>query len=80
MRRLADAKDAKTRAAAWLERRDRADWSEADQADLDKWLAQSPGNLLAYWRVEAAWDNTEPPHRGAPLRSAHARARTGAAG
>jgi transmembrane sensor len=55
---LADAKDAKTRAAAWLERRDRADWSESDQAELDKWLAQSPGNLLAYWRVEAAWDNT----------------------
>src|SRR6185312_11285399 len=55
---LADAKDAKTRAAAWLERRDRADWSESDQAELDKWLVESPGNLLAYWRVEAAWDNT----------------------
>ncbi|HVT25997.1 MAG TPA: FecR domain-containing protein [Rhizomicrobium sp.] len=55
---LADAKDAKTRAAAWLERRDRADWSESDQAELEQWLAQSPGNLLAYWRVEAAWDNT----------------------
>ncbi len=58
MRLAADAKDAKVRAAAWLERRDRADWSEADQAELDKWLVQSPGNLLAYWRVEAAWDNT----------------------
>jgi transmembrane sensor len=55
---LPDAKDAKAHAAAWLERRDRADWNETDQAELDKWLAQSPGNLLAYWRVEAAWDNT----------------------
>ncbi|HEY4123862.1 MAG TPA: FecR domain-containing protein [Rhizomicrobium sp.] len=52
------AKDTKALAAAWLERRDRADWSEADQAELDKWLAQSPGNLLTFWRVESAWDNT----------------------
>ncbi|HTO39819.1 MAG TPA: FecR domain-containing protein [Rhizomicrobium sp.] len=53
-----DARDAKTRAAAFLEQRDRADWSADDQARLDAWLAQSPGNLLAFWRVEAAWDQT----------------------
>lgn len=53
-----DVRAAKARAAAFLEQRDRADWSAEDQARLDAWLAQSPGNLLAFWRVEAAWDQT----------------------
>jgi len=52
------AQNAKARAAAFLEQRDRADWGPDDQASLDAWLAQSPGNLLAFWRVEAAWDQT----------------------
>ncbi|HEV2561258.1 MAG TPA: FecR domain-containing protein [Rhizomicrobium sp.] len=56
----------KARAAAWLERRDRADWSEADQAVLDAWLAESMAHMTAYWRLDAAWARTE---RLAALRS-----------
>lgn len=48
----------KARAAEWLERRDREDWSEADQAALDAWLAQSMAHQTAFWRLEAAWDRT----------------------
>jgi len=56
----------KARAAAWLERRDRSDWSEADQAELDAWLAQSMAHMTAFWRLDAAWARTE---RLAALRS-----------
>lgn len=34
-------------------------WTEQDQAALDNWLAESSANLLAYWRMEAAWKYTE---------------------
>ncbi len=47
-------------AADWLmQQRVSNDWSEADQAELDQWLAQSPAHLLAYWRLDAAWSRTE---------------------
>lgn len=52
------AKAIKARAADWLERRDREDWSEADQAALDAWLAQSMAHYTAFWRLEAAWGRT----------------------
>jgi len=52
-------RELKTRAAEWLERRDRTDWNEADQAALDMWLAQSSANLIAYWRVHDAWRRAE---------------------
>ena len=52
-------RELKTRAAEWLERRDRTDWSEADQGALDAWLAQSSANLIAYWRVHDAWRRAE---------------------
>ncbi len=48
---LAEQIDAQ--AAAWFN--DRNDGT-ADQAEFDAWLAQSPNNLLAYWRMEAGWD------------------------
>jgi transmembrane sensor len=45
------------RAVAWFtNRNDAHEWSDAAQAELDAWLAQSPKHLLAYWRVEAAWN------------------------
>jgi transmembrane sensor len=54
------ATDTRERAAAWLmERRDREDWNEKDQAELDAWLAQSPAHRVAYLRVEAAWRRTD---------------------
>jgi len=55
----AGAKAIKTRAAAWLERRDRADWSDADQAELDAWLAESTENYLFYHRVASAWARSQ---------------------
>lgn len=57
------------RAAQWLERSDREDWSEKDQAALDTWLDESFAHRTAYWRLEAAWRRTE---RLAALRSAPA--------
>lgn len=52
-------KEIKARAAAWLERQDRADWSAYDQAELEAWLAESSANLIAYWRVHDAWKRAE---------------------
>lgn len=53
-------------AGDWLAERASGEWNDAKQAELDTWLAQSTGNLLAYWRLEAAWDRT---HRLAALRA-----------
>lgn len=57
----ADARAAaiKHQAAVWLERRDRADWSEQDQCELDAWLGASTANFLAYQRVARAWGRAE---------------------
>ena len=49
----------KHQAAAWLERRDRADWSEQDQDELDSWLGAATANFLAYQRVAMAWGRAE---------------------
>ena len=54
-----DASDIEASAADWLQRRNFWNWSKADQAALDAWLAQSMAHQLAYWRLEAAWDRTE---------------------
>jgi transmembrane sensor len=56
---LVGARAIKAQAAAWLERRDRADWSERDQAELDSWLAESTENYLFYHRVESAWARSQ---------------------
>ncbi len=49
-----------TGAADWLIRqRDAAGWSEDDQRALDAWLDQSPAHLMAYWRLEAAWERAD---------------------
>jgi transmembrane sensor len=53
--RSVDAMDIEAAAAEWLERRDRDDWSEADQAALNTWLEQ-PANRLAYLRLYSAWN------------------------
>ena len=58
-RQITNAKEIKAAAAAWLERRERADWSAADQAALDAWLAQSTAHEVAYIRLESAWERTE---------------------
>ena len=53
------ASDIEARAARWLAARDRDDWSGADQSALDAWLDADIHNSVAYWRLEAAWNNTE---------------------
>lgn len=42
-------------AAAWLARRDRGDWGDADQAQLDAWLRASTAHRVAFIRLDAAW-------------------------
>lgn len=56
---MTDAKTINTEAAAWIERRDRADWREADQAQFDLWLSQSTAHLIAYYRMQDAWGRSE---------------------
>jgi transmembrane sensor len=53
----ADAIEAQ--AADLLQRRNFWNWSDADQAELDSWLAQSPAHLVAYLRLESALDRTD---------------------
>lgn len=54
-------------AAAWLLRRnDSQNWSEADQAKLDAWLAEAIAHEVAYIRLEEAWTRAD---RLAALRS-----------
>jgi len=46
------------KAADWLAERAADDWTAEKQAALDTWLAESTSHLLAYLRIEAAWDRT----------------------
>lgn len=64
---LSDAKEVKSRAADWLERRVCENWGETDQAELEAWLSQSPAHRVAYLRLESVWSRT---YRLAPLRGA----------
>lgn len=56
---IASAKGVKALAASWIERRDRADWTERDQAALDAWLAKSISHFLAYHRMANAWTRAD---------------------
>jgi transmembrane sensor len=49
-------KNARFRAADWLIGRVEAEsWTPEMQAEFDAWLAESPANLLAFWRAEDSW-------------------------
>jgi len=49
-------KNARLRAADWLiERVETESWTPEIQAEFDAWLAESPANLLAFWRAEDSW-------------------------
>ncbi len=52
------AKAITAQAAAWIERKMRDDWQEADEATLETWLSETPANRIAYWRLEGAWIET----------------------
>ncbi|MBL8268919.1 FecR family protein [Steroidobacter sp.] len=45
-------------AAAWIARRDSETWSDADAAALEQWLAESASHRVAYYRLNAAWQET----------------------
>lgn len=47
------------RAAQWVERADRDDWTDEAQHELDEWLAQAPAHRIAYWRLKGAWNHTD---------------------
>jgi transmembrane sensor len=53
------ADEIEERAALWIDRRDRGEWSADDQAELDAWLAQSMTHTIAFWRLNAAWQRAE---------------------
>ena len=42
-------------ASLWVLRREEPSWSDADQAKLDAWLAESDANKVAFWRLECGW-------------------------
>jgi transmembrane sensor len=56
---MQSAQAVRTRAAAWLERRERGPWNDTDQAALEEWLSQSLSHRTAYWRVTDAWDRAD---------------------
>src|SRR3982074_3003352 len=49
------SQDIEAKAAEWLMRREQPEWSQADQAALDGWLAESMSHKAAFWRLEHAW-------------------------
>lgn len=46
----------RSQAARWLVRQAREDWSEEDRAALRQWLGSSTAHVVAYLRLEAAWN------------------------
>ena len=61
------------RALDWLLRKDRGEWNESDQAELDAWLTEAWAHRVMYWRLDAAWGRAErlsamrsQPHDAAP--------------
>ncbi len=56
---MSRAEQASNDAAAWIIRRGNGDWSDADQAALDAWLAESDGNRAAYWRLKHSWQEAD---------------------
>jgi transmembrane sensor len=50
----------RSQASGWvIARRASGGWTDHDQAALDTWLAESSANRLAYWRLDAAWSQTQ---------------------
>jgi transmembrane sensor len=53
------AEGIEARAAAWLVARDCDEtWSAESQVALDAWLAETPANLVTFWRLEAAFNRS----------------------
>ncbi|GAA4823970.1 FecR domain-containing protein [Sphingosinicella ginsenosidimutans] len=52
---MSRANQAGGRAADWIIAQEDGEWSEADQATFEAWLAESDGNKAAYWRLKHSW-------------------------
>jgi transmembrane sensor len=52
---VASVKEVEEQAAAWLVKRDSGRWTEADQQALDRWLDASSAHMVAFIRLESAW-------------------------
>ena len=56
---MSRASEASDRAVQWIIAREEEAWTEADQAELEAWLAESDGNKAAYWRLKHSWDQAD---------------------
>ena len=54
-----NSRENQARAAAWIEERESDDWSNARQAELDAWIAESPAHLVAFLRAETVWKHAD---------------------
>ena len=52
---MSGAVDIEDCAARWLIRREEAEWSLAEQAELDAWLEESMAHKAAFWRLQHGW-------------------------
>jgi transmembrane sensor len=52
-------RDIEKAAAEWMVRRERASWSESEQARLDAWLSASAAHRVAFIRLQTAWADAE---------------------
>lgn len=50
---------AEAAAAEWIARRERDDWSDANEAELNAWISASMDNHVAWLRLHAAWEQTQ---------------------
>jgi len=53
------ADDVQAEAGAWITRRDSTEWSNADQAALDAWLAASTAHMIAFIRLDDMWKRAD---------------------
>lgn len=54
-----NADEVHAEAGAWIARRDETSWTDADQAELDAWLAQSTANMIAFVRLDDMWQRAD---------------------
>jgi transmembrane sensor len=57
--RNVDSQATEAVAAAWIIKRQADDWSEADESQLNRWLAESVAHRVAYIRLDTVWRDTE---------------------
>ena len=56
---VTNAREIDARAAEWIEQRNFGEWSDADQAALEAWLAESIAHRVAFVRLDTGWRQTE---------------------